>query len=159
MTCPEILPTHPPFKYVNFSACINTTSSSGTYNNNNYLYAAIGIKNPMNFPESCNITVQYPMKNISEFDHRNLSITNLHHNLLLGFTLEFCSSKSCYGATTLVDYLTGYVTTVYTYYYYNLFKTSITIPSSWDIEVINIIFSAQLFFFLIINYVKIKCDS
>ncbi|KAM7461656.1 hypothetical protein LguiA_029777 [Lonicera macranthoides] len=82
MSCP--IPIRFSKTTVNYSSCINNTSSaSQTYHH----FYAIVADSPLDIPNSCNLSIIYPIT--SDLDYTNLSISYIHQKLLLGFQVGF----------------------------------------------------------------------
>ncbi|KAM7465746.1 hypothetical protein LguiB_013308 [Lonicera macranthoides] len=84
---------------VNYSSCINNTSSASQ--TNHHFYAIVddySYSSTPDIPDSCNISIIYPIT--SDLDYNNqLSISYIHQKLLLGFQVEFYirTERSLYG--------------------------------------------------------------
>jgi hypothetical protein len=106
---------------VDYSACLNSSFS--------YLYAAIGVHSPLDFPELCNITIRYPV-NVSRLDLRNLSVSDVHQSLLVGFTIGLSYINFPWYSSTL-----NYLFFIVRYYsspvfvYFEVSKAYIYVPT------------------------------
>lgn len=69
--------------YVDFSPCIHPPSTNSQYK---YTYASVRI-HTSDIHDSCNITTMYPID--WDLDARNLSISDIHKELLRGFELNW----------------------------------------------------------------------
>ncbi|KAM7465690.1 hypothetical protein LguiB_013252 [Lonicera macranthoides] len=86
MSCPT--PIRLSKTSVNYSSCINSTSSASK--TSHHFYAIVGDYNyssPPDIPDSCNLSIINPIT--SDLDYNNLSISYIHQKLLLGFQFGF----------------------------------------------------------------------
>ncbi|KAA8540024.1 hypothetical protein F0562_026716 [Nyssa sinensis] len=75
--------------HVNFSSCIDSSSSS-----QRNLYAVVGVSSPMEIHDSCTIHVSYLIRRLEVSS--NLSISDIHQELLWGFNLNWRDYRSYY---------------------------------------------------------------
>ncbi|KAM7465698.1 hypothetical protein LguiB_013260 [Lonicera macranthoides] len=72
---------------VNYSSCINITSSASQTNHHFYAIVLDYNSSLLDIPDSCNVSIIHPIT--SDLDYNNLSISYIHQKLLLGFPLQF----------------------------------------------------------------------
>ncbi|KAM7461691.1 hypothetical protein LguiA_029812 [Lonicera macranthoides] len=86
MSCP--IPIRFSKTNVNYSSCINNTSSASQTNHHFYtIVQAYNYSSPPDIPISCNLGSIYPIT--EDLDYNNLSISYIHQKLLLGFEVSF----------------------------------------------------------------------
>ncbi|KAM7465733.1 hypothetical protein LguiB_013295 [Lonicera macranthoides] len=138
---------------VNYSSCINNTSSASQTNQHFYAIVLDYNSSLLDIPDSCNVSISYPIT--SDLDYNNLSISYIHQKLLLGFQVDFYNYEDAPSRSSLywfLQHMRGDLTS-----WRNDLKTGNWSMFFWDIRACNPVYKTIGLFFIVRASIGIPC--